>query len=150
MSEKTLTVRDIAELLGVGVHGDDRGLINSMASPDQAGPTDITFAVDKRFASQLLDTRAGCAIVSQQVSDTPLPQLVVENVKLAVAKVLGALATEPVAPAVGVHTSATISPQAELADDLSEPQKAEVAVTPDQRDKCGHCVGSSEGATESS
>ncbi len=119
MSEKTLTVRDIAELLGVQVHGDDRGRISSMASPDQAGPTDITFAVDKRFASQLVDTCAGCAIVSQLVSDTPLPQLVVENVKLAVAKVLGALAPEPGAPAVGVHASATISPQAQLADDVS-------------------------------
>ncbi|MDP6047262.1 MAG: UDP-3-O-(3-hydroxymyristoyl)glucosamine N-acyltransferase [Phycisphaerae bacterium] len=119
MSEKTLTVREIAQLLGVEVIGADQGLISSMASPDQAGPSDITFAVDKRFASQLIETRAGCAIVSQPVSDVSTPQLVVENVKLAVVNVLGALAIEPSGPEKGIDASARVSPQAQLADDVS-------------------------------
>jgi UDP-3-O-[3-hydroxymyristoyl] glucosamine N-acyltransferase len=118
MSEKTLTVREIGQLLGVEVIGADQGQITSMASPEQAGPGDITFAVDKRYASRLVDSAAGCAIVSRLDDDAPMAQLVVENVKLAVADVLAALAPESSGPPTGIDASAIVSPQAELADDV--------------------------------
>jgi len=119
MSEKTLTVRQIASLLGVEVIGSDQGLISSMASPDQAGPDDVTYAVDKRFESQLNETRAGCAIVSRHVSEASVPQLVVENVKLAVSDVLDALAPEISGPRVGVDPSAGVCPDAEISGDAA-------------------------------
>ena len=119
MSEKALTVRDIAELLGAEVHGPDQGEITSVAALDQAGPEDLTFAVDKRYASHLVTSQAGCAIVSELVTDAPMPLLVVDNVDRAVAAVLGVLARDCSGPAVGVDASARVSPQAELADDVA-------------------------------
>ncbi|MBL7220990.1 MAG: UDP-3-O-(3-hydroxymyristoyl)glucosamine N-acyltransferase [Phycisphaerae bacterium] len=117
MSEKTLTVRDIAELLGVEVHGPGEGRITSVAALDQAGPADLTFAVDARYASGLVTSHAGAAIVSELVSDTPMPLLVVDHVERAVAMVLGAMAMDYSGPA-GIDASARVSPQAELADDV--------------------------------
>ena len=119
MSEKTLTVRDIGELLGAEVHGPREGRITSVAALDQAGPADLTFAVDKRFASRLVASQAGCAIVSELVSDAPMPLLVVDNVERGVAKVLGALAADYSGGPAGVDASARVSPQAELADDVA-------------------------------
>ena len=119
MSEKTLTVPEIAELLGAEVHGATEVRITSVAALDQAGPADLTFAVDKRYASRLAASQAGCAIVSRPVSDAPMALLVVDNVEQAVAKVLGALAQERSGGPVGVDESARISPEAELADDVA-------------------------------
>ena len=119
MSEKTLTVREIGELLGAEIHGPDQGEIASIAPLDQAGPTDLTFAIDKRYASRLATSQAGAAIVSEPINDAPMPLLVVDQAQAAVAKVLGVLAWERSAPQAGVDSSARISPQAELGDDVS-------------------------------
>jgi len=119
MSEKTLTVEHIAALIGAEIIGPAEGTIVSVAPLDQAGPSDLTFAVDKRYASRLADSRAAASIVSAPVDDAPMCLLVVENVEAAVAKVLGDLAEERDRPQTGVDESARVSPQAELADDVA-------------------------------
>jgi UDP-3-O-[3-hydroxymyristoyl] glucosamine N-acyltransferase len=119
MSEKTLTIRDIAELLNTEVHGPDEGQITSVASLDQAGPADLTFAVNTRYASRLVTSQAGAAIVSELPNDAPMPLLVVDNVERAVATVLGVLARDYRGGPVGVDASACVSPQAELADNVA-------------------------------
>ena len=119
MSDKTLTLRDIGELLGAEVCGSADGTITSVAPLDQAGPEDITYAVSGRFVAKLATSRAGAAIVSKPVADAPMPVLVVDNVEAAVAKILGAMAVSPAAPPAGVDPSAIVSPQAELDETVS-------------------------------
>ena len=119
MSEKTLTVQEIAELLGVEVCGPGDGRITSVAALDQAGPEDLTFAVDTRYASRLVTSQAGAAVVSELLSDAPMPLLVVDNVEQAVARVLGALAIACSGGPAGVDASARVSDQAQLADDVA-------------------------------
>jgi UDP-3-O-[3-hydroxymyristoyl] glucosamine N-acyltransferase len=118
MSKKTMTIRDIAELLGTDVHGPDAGEITSVSPLDQAGPEDLTFAVNSRYAAGLVTSQAAVAIVSEPLNDAPMPLLVVDDVEQALATVLGALGQECDAPA-GIDTSASVSEQAELADDVS-------------------------------
>jgi len=118
MSEKTLTVQDIAELLGAEARGPGEGRITSVAALDQAGPADLTFAVDTRYASRLVTSQAGAAIVSELVGDAPMPLLIVDNVDAAVAKVLGALARACSGGPTGLDASAHVSPRARLADDV--------------------------------
>jgi UDP-3-O-[3-hydroxymyristoyl] glucosamine N-acyltransferase len=119
MSENRLTIKEIGELLGSEVHGPDQGEITSIAPLDQAGPADLTFAIDKRYASRLVTSKAGAAIVGELVSDAPMPLLIVDNVEATVAKILGALAWEHSGPSVGIDDSARVSAQAELADGVS-------------------------------
>ncbi|MCP4374821.1 MAG: UDP-3-O-(3-hydroxymyristoyl)glucosamine N-acyltransferase [bacterium] len=118
MSKKIMTIRDIAELLGTDVHGPDEGEIMSVASLDQAGPEDLTFAVNSRYAAGLVTSLAAVAIVSEPLDDAPMPLLVVDNVEQALATVLGSLVQECDAP-TGVDPSASVSEQAELADDVA-------------------------------
>jgi len=139
MSEETLTVRDIAELLDAEVHGSDKGRITSVAALDQAGPEDLTFAVDKRHASGLVTSQAGAAIVNELPNDAPMPLLVVDNVERAVAKVLGALARDYISPPVGVDASARVSPQAQLADDVTVGPGATIG--PGAEIACGVVIG---------
>jgi len=119
MAEKTLTIRDVADLLDAEICGDADGQITSVAALDSAGPTDLTFAVNQRYAARLCESRAAAAVVSERLADAPMPLLVVDNVDAAVAKVLAALAWEQKCRPEGIDPSAGISPQAELAGDVA-------------------------------
>jgi len=117
MADRSFTIRDIADLVGARVRGDQDRRIESVASLDQAGPTDLTFASSDKFVSRLSASRAGAAIVAREVEDAAMPLLLVDNVEAAVAEVLGAFACPEDLPPVGVDATARIAPGTTVADD---------------------------------
>jgi len=119
MAEKTLTVSEIAHMLGAEVCGTAEGSITAVAALDSAGPGDLTFAINRRYASRLCDSRAAAAVVSEKVDDAPMPLLIVDNVDAGVATVLAALATKERHRPDRIDPSARISPDAELADGVA-------------------------------
>jgi len=119
MAEKSLTVCELADMLGAEVCGTAEGSITAVAALDSAGPADLTFAINKRYAARLGDSAAAAAVVSEKVDDAPMPLLIVDNVDAAVARVLAALSHEERYRPQGIDPSARISPQAELADDVA-------------------------------
>ena len=117
MTEKSFTVRAIADLLGAEIRGNENLRIESVAGLDEAGQDDLTFAVDNKYARRLRDSRAGAAIVDKVIEDSPMTLLVVENVEAAVATVLGAFAGDERKPPMGIDAMSAVSPEAEVADD---------------------------------
>lgn len=116
---ETLTVRKIAELVGGTVEGDGSRTIRSLAAVDEAGPDEITFAIDERHAAALASSKAGAAIVSEGAIPAVMALVRVDNVWQAVARLLAHLAGEAELPEAGVHPSATVAPEARLEADVA-------------------------------
>jgi len=68
------SVRELAELTGASLADGDHGglVVGSVAPLDQAGPADVSFYADKRYAADLTTTKAGaCFIAPNQADKAP-------------------------------------------------------------------------------
>jgi len=116
-----MTLRELAETLGGVVEGDASTEVLALASLDEAGENDLTFAADETYAAKLATCDAKAAIVPTELSfDVDRPVLRVESVPMAIGLLLGMLAGEEDLPPVGIHPSAV------LADDATVSPKAAI------------------------
>jgi len=121
MSERVLTVQQVAETVGGAVEGDGSVRVTGLAPLSEAGGDELTFA-DARHANALADSRAGAAIVGlDRPASADVPLVRVEDVPRAVFTLLKHLAAhaDPDLPGPGVHPAATVSPEAELGREVA-------------------------------
>ena len=109
-------LRELAARLGCELRGDGEVEIAGVAPIEQAGPGDVTFLANPRYASHLATTRAGAVILAPGQAAS-LPCLVSDNPYLAFARAV-ALVRPPARPAPGVHPSAQVDPSAVLGADV--------------------------------
>jgi UDP-3-O-[3-hydroxymyristoyl] glucosamine N-acyltransferase len=103
-----ITLKEIALLLGGEIDGDENTLISGLSGIDKAGPGDITFVANPKYARYIATTQAS-AIVCAAGTVAPGRNLVrVDNPYLAYAKALRFLNPLPKEPG-------TIDPQACIA-----------------------------------
>jgi UDP-3-O-[3-hydroxymyristoyl] glucosamine N-acyltransferase len=103
--------------LGCRVRGDGSVEISHARGIGEAGPGDLTFLANPKYAPQLATTRASAVVVAPDVP-TALPSLLASNPYLTFAQALTLLHPTP-RPQPGVHRTAHVDPSAELADDVS-------------------------------
>jgi UDP-3-O-[3-hydroxymyristoyl] glucosamine N-acyltransferase len=111
-----LRLRELAERLGCELRGDGGVEIEGVAGIEQAGPGDLTFLANPRYASHLATTRAGAVILGPG-HEAALPCLVSDNPYLAFTQAIAVL-RPPSRPAPGVHPSAQVDPSAVLGPDV--------------------------------
>lgn len=119
--DKTLDeVRDLLAEDGIAseLHGDGGFLCRSVASLDQAGPDQLSFAKDERTL-EATDTRAGALVVPARTSRLPAHQLVVDDPFLAFVVVLRHIDLERRREAAGVHPTAVVAASAAIGADVS-------------------------------
>ncbi len=113
----TVTLGDIARTVGAALPpGRDAVIIERPASLAAAGPADISFLANPRYAGSLAATRAAAVLV---LPGTPVPEgslaLEVDVPYIAFMKVLGLFDTRsPADLAEGVHPAAVIHPTARI------------------------------------
>lgn len=78
-----LTLRQIADMTGSRLAGDETLGIKGVSSFEDAGPGDITFACEARYLKRLRETRAGAVIVP---SDHEIPDRTVPGLPLILSK----------------------------------------------------------------
>jgi len=105
-------LRELAARLGCTLRGDGAIDVRRVAGIEEAGPGDLTFVANPKYAARLADTRATAVIISSDLQ-TPLPSLVSTNPYLTFARA-AALLHPPLRPAPGVHASAQVDPTAVL------------------------------------
>ena len=114
-----LTLAQIAEHLGcvlVGSSGD--GVITGVSTLEKAGPTEISFLANLKYAPKVRETRAAAVFASEPLADTQAGTLVSQNPYLDFARAL-ALFYQPSRPAEGVHPLAFIDETANLGAEAS-------------------------------
>lgn len=111
-----MKLRELAARLDCELRGDGELEIHGVAGLEQAGPGDLSFLANPRYADKLETTRAG-AVVAARGQAGRLPGLVADNPYLVFARAVAMLRPEP-APAPGVHASAQVDESARLGADV--------------------------------
>jgi UDP-3-O-[3-hydroxymyristoyl] glucosamine N-acyltransferase len=103
---------ELAASLGLELRGEDRDM-SGLATLEAAGPDDISFLANKKYAQQLETTRAGCVICQPRFAERVSCALVSDNPYLTLAHVARRFATpqglfEGVSPLAFVHEDAEL------------------------------------------
>ena len=114
-----MTLTQIASVIGGRVQGPADLTVSSIAtSPLHATESDIALAFDKSFLKQVDQCKAAALVVPEGFqSDRPL--ILVERPKLAIYKVLSALAPKRYFPEPGIHPTAIVDPSCELGEKVA-------------------------------
>ncbi|TKB26534.1 UDP-3-O-(3-hydroxymyristoyl)glucosamine N-acyltransferase [Desulfopila sp. IMCC35006] len=119
MTEKILSVADLAEMVEGQVLGDATVLIGGFAPLDTAGPKEISFLAKAKMASLLATTSAGAVLVPPGVEAVgSLPVIRVKDPYLAVAIIHSFFVAVPFV-AKGIHPRAFVGENCLLGKEIS-------------------------------
>ncbi|MGO9096489.1 MAG: UDP-3-O-(3-hydroxymyristoyl)glucosamine N-acyltransferase [Bryobacteraceae bacterium] len=113
-----MKLREIAEALGCQLEGDGELEITGLAPIEQAGPSELTFLANPKYAPKVKSTRAGAILVAEAVRGLPIASLVSSNPYLDFARALE-LFYQPPRPAPGISPLASLAPTAEIGEGAS-------------------------------
>jgi UDP-3-O-[3-hydroxymyristoyl] glucosamine N-acyltransferase len=119
--ERTLNAMELRELaakLGCEVVGDASLEITGVAGLEQAGPGQLTFLANPKYAPKVKTCRAGAILVSQALRDLPIVSVVSSNPYLDFARALS-LFYQPPRPEPGIHPLAFVHETAVIGDNAS-------------------------------
>ena len=109
---------DLAARLGCTLHGDPDIEITGVAGVERAGPSDLTFLANPKYAPKVKDTRAGAILVKQALPQAQPASLVSANPYHDFARAL-ALFYQPPRPKPGIHPQASIAATARIGEGAS-------------------------------
>ncbi len=117
-----MKLHELAGQLGCALRtvkeGDGELEIAGVAGMEHAGPAQITFLANPKYAHKVKQTQAAAIIATASVPDVGIPVVVSENPYLDFARAL-ALFYQPPKPAPGIHPTAVVASTAELGEDVS-------------------------------
>src|SRR4029077_2422989 len=111
-----MKLHEIAAALGCRLEGDGELEITGLAGMEHAGPGQLTFLANPKYASKVKRTRASAVVAAEALSG--LACLVSENPYLDFARAL-ALFYQPPHPPPGVHPLAWVAPSAVVGENCS-------------------------------
>jgi UDP-3-O-[3-hydroxymyristoyl] glucosamine N-acyltransferase len=112
-----VTLAELAARLGCRLEGDGTIDVVGVASLDEAGPGDVTFLHNPKYASRVATTRASALIADAQVTGAPCAVLRTPHPYLAFADALTIFSAPP-RPAPHVSPLASIAPGAHIGPDV--------------------------------
>ncbi|MFO7691648.1 MAG: UDP-3-O-(3-hydroxymyristoyl)glucosamine N-acyltransferase [Vicinamibacterales bacterium] len=108
-----MTLRELARRLGCRLDGDGSIEIGRVATLEAAGPGDLSFLANPKYAPQLATTRASAVLVSDDAAPAPCAVLRTRDPYLAFASAAALLAPDD-RPAPGVSPAACVAPGATI------------------------------------
>lgn len=112
------TLKELAELVGGTVVGDESLEITRLATIETAGPGEITFLGNPKYLGYLKECRASAVIIPPGIEAAGMTLLVCDNPYLAIAKVQTHFYVKRPAPQ-GVMAGAHVHPEAQLAEGIT-------------------------------
>lgn len=113
-----MLLRDIASRLGCRLEGDGNIDIVRVTGLDAAGPGDLTFFSNPRYAPLLEQTTASAVIVPEEVRAAPCAMLRSAHPYLSFAEALDLFGADD-RPDSGIHPTSVIAPDAVIGRDVS-------------------------------
>jgi len=108
-----MKLADLAQHLGAILQGDPTAVITGVAAIETAGPGELTFVANPKYASLARSTRASAVLVEPSFPEITASTLRIDNPYLAFARAIE-LFYQPPAYAPGIHPTAVISPTAKI------------------------------------
>jgi UDP-3-O-[3-hydroxymyristoyl] glucosamine N-acyltransferase len=113
-----MKLSEIAARLNCVLAGDPEIEIAGVAGMEHAGPSELTFLANPKYAHKVKHTRAAAILATQPVKDHPTATLVSSNPYLDFARALE-LFYRPPRPRPGIHPLACIAPSASIGEGAS-------------------------------
>src|ERR1041384_6588260 len=113
-----MKLREIAGSLGCRLEGDGELEIVGVAGMEHAGPGQLTFLANRKYAPKIRHTKASAILVSETIPNLPIACLVSENPYLDFARALN-LFYRPPQPPPGIHPMAYVAPTAVVGGNCS-------------------------------
>lgn len=113
-----MTVAELAARLECRLEGEGSAEVSRVASLDEAGPSDVTFLANPKYASKAAVTRAAAIIADDSLHGAPCAVLRTREPYLAFARAVGLL-TPQVRPRAGISPLAIVDPTAEIGPDVT-------------------------------
>jgi len=114
----TYTLGQLAEMLGCQVAGDPGIEIAGIATVEDAGPGEITFLANLKYAPHAKQTRASAIIAAAPVKGCEAATLISSNPYYDFSRVLG-IFFQPPRPKPGIHPTACVAATASLGHNCS-------------------------------
>ncbi len=104
---------ELARQLGAELRGNADVEITGVRGIEEAGPTEITFVANPRYAALARTTKAAAVLVEPEFQDIPAATLRIKNPYYAFSRALGIFYQPPAYP-TGVHPTAVIDSTAQI------------------------------------
>src|ERR1700760_3103812 len=104
-----MQLSELARLLGATCRGDGALPITGVAGIEEAGPGQLTFVANPKYASLARTTQASAILVDPEFPEIPAATLRLGNPYLAFARAIELFYTPP-SYAPGIHPTAVIDP----------------------------------------
>jgi UDP-3-O-[3-hydroxymyristoyl] glucosamine N-acyltransferase len=114
---RAVRLADLATRLDCRLEGDGTVEVTRVAGLEAAGPGDVTFLANPKYASKLAETRASAVIADKSVTAAPCAILRTQAPYLAFAAAVEIL-TPPARPTPGISALASVDPTAALGPDV--------------------------------
>jgi UDP-3-O-[3-hydroxymyristoyl] glucosamine N-acyltransferase len=108
-----MNLADLAKTLGAVLHGDPAVEVTGVAGIETAGPGEITFVANPKYAKLAQTTQAAAILVEPDFPAVPGATLRIKNPYLAFARAIELFYTPP-AYTPGIHPTAVIAPTAKI------------------------------------
>ena len=112
------TLAELAALVGGTVKGDPSVRIRGVGGLEDAGPGEITFLANPKYASLVESTRAAAIVISDKSPVPAVPAVVVKDPNVAFMEIARQFAESTPGPQ-GIHPSAVIAPSATLGKNVA-------------------------------
>ncbi|MGA2249526.1 UDP-3-O-(3-hydroxymyristoyl)glucosamine N-acyltransferase [Terracidiphilus sp.] len=106
---------ELANRLGAELRGNPQVEITGVRGIEEAGPSEITFVANPRYAGLAKTTSAAAVLVEPEFPEVATPTLRIKNPYYAFARALGFFYQPPAYPP-GIHPTAVIDPTAEISE----------------------------------
>lgn len=116
-SFRQLTLQQLADRLGCQLEGDGAATVGRVTTLEQAGPGDVAFLANRKYAPQVATTRASAVIAGSDLESAPCAILRARDPYLAFAAAVAVFAPDT-RPAAGVSDRASVAPDAVLGPDV--------------------------------
>jgi UDP-3-O-[3-hydroxymyristoyl] glucosamine N-acyltransferase len=113
------TLKEIAELVGGEVVGNDSTVITGVSGIKEAGDGDITFVANPKYFPLMEKTGASAIITSREVKEAPKPIIRTDNPSLSFAKIVSLAAPGELKHPKGIHPTAVLGKDVSTGRDVS-------------------------------
>ena len=115
-----LSIKELAEHLNGVLEGDSEAAVSGVSSLQDAGPEDISFLANPKYAQAVKDTRAAVVIVKDDWKGEASCSLIrVANPDAAFTAAANLIGPTPIAYEPGIHRTAVVAADAELGEAVS-------------------------------
>jgi UDP-3-O-[3-hydroxymyristoyl] glucosamine N-acyltransferase len=108
-----MKLAELAEQLGAQLHGEGGAEVTGVRGIEEAGPSEITFVANPKYAGLARTTQAAAVLVAPDFPEIATPTLRLANPYLAFSRALG-IFYQPPHYEPGIHATAVIDPSAVL------------------------------------